>query len=98
MRIDETGHQYAAAAIDRREMRITRLETFTWADRDDTAVADRNRSTRADAGVAHFRAAPCPRRTSARDDLRRVDEQERRRRFTIHDSLHEHDSRFDSRF
>jgi hypothetical protein len=79
MRVDESGHEHAAAAIDARAVRITRLEVVAGSDRDDSAIGDRDGGVREDPGVAHLGAAAGAPWARARDNLRCIYEKKLRR-------------------
>jgi hypothetical protein len=76
VRIDEPGHEDTTLAVDGSEVRITRLERLTRTHVRDAATADRYATSGEHAGVAHFFTPTRAWRASARNHLRRIDEQQ----------------------
>ena len=79
VRVHEPRREDASPAIDRRRAGICSLEGRASADGSDRSVDDRDGDAGHDPGVTHLTSAPRPTGSTARDDLRRVDEQQRNR-------------------
>src|SRR6185312_11024271 len=72
VRIDEPGHQDAAAAVDFARAAEALAEDFEGVDVRDAFARDRNCDSGAYAGVLHFAAAPRTRGPGTGHDLRAV--------------------------
>jgi hypothetical protein len=76
MRVHESRHQHPPPAIDARGLGVLALELRLRADRDDAVAANGDGDTRHDIRVSHLTSAAGAPWAAARDDLRRIDEQQ----------------------